>query len=310
MRFDTFDQVAKWYEMTKPIVSKCHTKENDVRPISDRKRKWERIRKVNENKYLLCDGNYGGTQWSRHGNDPVLSQFEEDMGPILWERRADGDYITITNHNRAHTSVTRYNFLYWHLPSAMRFHYNQNGKHFVRVNGEDYALPKSDYVLVGGAPTYSHCDGTLNRLEFRAEPDGTFTRTGDTLTFPTRIVDRDLKRDMKPTIKRIWEDCQLYAPMLDVSWDAMREYRKQVFDCDTFKQGSFAQFWSLKDAPVPFTRAVLCDPTDEAYIPLIAFVCADTDLKRVRDEDGLRRARSVFTRIINKALNLYKLEEN
>lgn len=312
VRFDTFDQVAKWYGMTKPLISKHHTKQDDVRPISARNRKWERIKKVSDNKYVLMDGNYGRTMWANNNNnnDPALHEYENNMGPIVWERREDGDYITVTNHNKPNTSVTRYNFLFWHLPSAMRFHYNQSGKHFVRVNNEDYALPKSDYVPVNANGIYSHCTGTLNRLEFRAEPDGTFTRTGDTLAFPTTLVDRDLKKNMKPIIKRIWEDCQLYAPMLDVSWDAQAEYRQQIHDCDTFKQGRFARFWSLKDAPAPLTKAVLCDPTNEAYIPLIAFICADIRLKRVRDAEELRRARSAFTRIINKVLNLYKTEEN
>ena len=43
MRFNTFNEVVSWYERTKPLVSKHHSLANDVRPIGDRKRKWERI---------------------------------------------------------------------------------------------------------------------------------------------------------------------------------------------------------------------------------------------------------------------------
>ena len=52
MRFNTFNEVVSWYERTKPLVSKHHSLANDVRPIGDRKRKWERIRKVDAETYV------------------------------------------------------------------------------------------------------------------------------------------------------------------------------------------------------------------------------------------------------------------
>jgi hypothetical protein len=49
----TFDSVQNWYERTKPVVSKIHKREDDIRPLGNRSRKWERIEKINNNCYAL-----------------------------------------------------------------------------------------------------------------------------------------------------------------------------------------------------------------------------------------------------------------
>ena len=54
--FASFKDVVKHYENIKPLVSKLHTREDDIRPIGDRNRKWERIVKVSRNCYALSDG--------------------------------------------------------------------------------------------------------------------------------------------------------------------------------------------------------------------------------------------------------------
>ena len=43
MKLNTFNDVAKRYSEIKPLVSKHHTLEDDVRPIADRRRKHQRI---------------------------------------------------------------------------------------------------------------------------------------------------------------------------------------------------------------------------------------------------------------------------
>ena len=47
--FSSFDDVVKHYESIKPLVSKLHTREDDIRPIGDRNRKHERIVKISRN---------------------------------------------------------------------------------------------------------------------------------------------------------------------------------------------------------------------------------------------------------------------
>ncbi len=76
---NTFDKVVAYYESIKPLVSKHHTLADDLRPIGDRNRKWERIQKVNANCYILQDGWNGSdsifTGWSYYhakGEKPNL----------------------------------------------------------------------------------------------------------------------------------------------------------------------------------------------------------------------------------------------
>ena len=54
VNLSTFDEVANAYTGTKPLRGK-HA-QHDVRPIADRRRKHERIKKLDSNCYLLMDG--------------------------------------------------------------------------------------------------------------------------------------------------------------------------------------------------------------------------------------------------------------
>ena len=61
IRFATFKDVERHYNNIKPVVSKYHKKEDDIRPINRRDRKWERIEKRNslntqsgKNVHLSC----------------------------------------------------------------------------------------------------------------------------------------------------------------------------------------------------------------------------------------------------------------
>ena len=55
---NTFSDVEKLYNITKPLVSKNFSKSQDVRPVWSRTRKWERIIKINKNEYLINDGTF------------------------------------------------------------------------------------------------------------------------------------------------------------------------------------------------------------------------------------------------------------
>lgn len=305
MRFNKFDEVAMWYEKVKPIVSKNCTRYDDVRPIGERRRKWERVIRVHENKYVLSDGNYGFMGWGGTRN-PDTVKYSQDMGPIVWERRQDGDYITITNHSVRSTSVTRYNFLYMHLPSAMRFHYNQSGKHFVRVGAEEYFLPKSNVrVQYTNGHNFGEVVGEIQHLEFRVEPDGKFTRVGKPAVYISTCIDKDLKKQFKPVLDKVFTDCQLYAPMFDLSWHGMQTYKKQIGESDLGKTHNLSGWWRVREIPVAFTREVLAANDNELYAPLLAAICHEIGIKHDADN-----TRATFNKLMNKMLGFYKLEEN
>ena len=58
-RLETFGAVAKHYKMIDPVVSTRHKLEDDIRPLGDRRRKWERVKKFSDNCYALYDGEMG-----------------------------------------------------------------------------------------------------------------------------------------------------------------------------------------------------------------------------------------------------------
>ncbi|WP_445779447.1 hypothetical protein [Shewanella sp.] len=74
MRFNTFDQVAEWYNNTKPLGGKDN-KGLDIRPIGARRYKYERIKKCDEDTYALIDGYFDPDR----GNDEGQEEYALDM---------------------------------------------------------------------------------------------------------------------------------------------------------------------------------------------------------------------------------------
>ena len=64
-RLNNFNAVASHYAGIKPMTSKVHTLEQDVRPLGDRRRKFERVKKFSDNCYAYYDGN-GGDNIKQH----------------------------------------------------------------------------------------------------------------------------------------------------------------------------------------------------------------------------------------------------
>ena len=72
--FNDFDSVEIAYETTKPLTGAAN-KGKDIRPIGERRRKWERIHKFTDNCYGLMDGGTG---------DPVDGWEEATLGEMLF----------------------------------------------------------------------------------------------------------------------------------------------------------------------------------------------------------------------------------
>ena len=313
MQFNTFDQVVSWYERTKPIVSKNHTASDDVRPIGDRNRKWERIKRIDENTYALCDGNYGNTIW--HGRyQPEVHEWENTMAPITWMRREDGDFIRIRNHSRGASSGTRYNFLMYNLPTSMMFQYNQQGKHWVKVRAgmgyEEFPLPKCKVRFDHGTKEL-HDDNIF--LMFRANEDGTFTRVSDKLSVEVQKVDKELKKQWRERLDAFYAYCAAVAPMLDMNWYSRNEYLSQVRDHIAKNQtGTLRGVWvrNSKSVPVELAREVITDDQHPLRVAYASMVIYDINGKRaIKSQDDVRSIRAAYNRVMNAALGFYKIEE-
>lgn len=123
----SFDAVAKHYDSIKPVVSKYHTREEDIRPFGSRRRKHERIEKVSDNKYAIYDGSW------RVNNIPMV-----------WERTKRGDILTVRT-GMAYNNF-RIAFLNYALPPMLELRHTLGG-HNIVVYGVDgnnsmYFLPR------------------------------------------------------------------------------------------------------------------------------------------------------------------------
>ena len=310
MRFNTFDQVAKWYADTKPVLSKNHTREHDVRPIGDRGRKWERIKRIDENTYALCDGNYGNCIWGN--SDPLMHEYENTMAPIVWMRREDGDFIRIRNHVKRGCSVTRYNFIAWHLPMGMRFQYNQAGKHWVLNGSEVIPLPKCNVQIdrVAGQTKELRDDGAF--LMFKVNGDGTFTRVGDKLKVEVDIVDKELKKQWRERLDSFYGYCAAIAPMIDTSWSGKNDYANMIREHLTVPGANLAGAWvrDSRSVPVELAREIVTQEDHPLRVAYAALVIHDIGGKRaIETQDDVRSIRAAYNRTMNKALGFYKIEE-
>ena len=106
MGFNTFDEVADWYNRTPPIRGK--RKAWDLRPIGFRNRPWERIVKIDDNTYALHDRwDYSSTREEYTEEKFIKNKYEiKDVAPIVWSRRKGGDYVRIR-------SCINYNGVEW-----------------------------------------------------------------------------------------------------------------------------------------------------------------------------------------------------
>ena len=142
-RLSTFDEVAERYHNTKPMRGK--NKGKDVRPIADRARDHERIKKISDNCYLLMNGGHYddvfGYYYSRTANDPTQAEMVA-LAPICWKRHSDGtETIKIRNGIGTGAHMGHYSFLDRMLPRTMGLCI-ENGKQYIRVDaGEALYLP-------------------------------------------------------------------------------------------------------------------------------------------------------------------------
>ena len=113
MYLNSFDAVKEQYRSTKPVVSKYHTKEDDIRPIGDRKRKWERIIKVNDNCYALT---HDGMEWDYKVDGACTIGIDNDKAlneaPIVWSRVGGKEYVSVQSMSQYGSVHAITKFLY------------------------------------------------------------------------------------------------------------------------------------------------------------------------------------------------------
>ena len=180
-RLNTFAEVEEMYNSVKPVVSKNHTVEQDIRPVGARHRKHERIMKINDNKYLINDGTWDSIAWwswydtsvtdttSKHyyvPHVPTASEIEK-LAPIMWYRKNGKEYLRVRNGSGNGGHQGRYCFLECTLPSDLVF-YALNGKQYVcNINREvvdkytktiPHGAGQRDYTYIQWGDIWKHLE--------------------------------------------------------------------------------------------------------------------------------------------------------
>lgn len=335
--FTCFADVERWYEATKPIISNRFTREDDVRPIGDRRRVDERIVRISPNCYALCDWGAGGrgphfnyNTYLAPGWEPSLDDIKL-MAPIVWERHTDGsETVRIRNGSGQGQHNSRYAFLQRHTPRGLYFRQTQVGMQFIRADKE-YFLPKHTskpkpiadaMAKQAGRSEWARgfqagCDGKY--LMFRKDnsaPCGWVHIYGDfeARRPSTPPVDKDAKAPFKQSLNEFYQWACAILPMFGDRRDYMREKELREQAVEHLKsQGEQRPEsligWNLGryGLPAEHTRPILTD--DEHPLRMYAlnhfFVHSD-NITSIQDDTDAKRFRAQFNRWANKFFGFTK----
>jgi len=260
--FASFKDVVKHYESIKPLVSKLHTREDDIRPIGDRNRKHERIVKISRNCYALSDGYHeGDNKFMSYGvreydykTDTTTYHWDrlgkmEYYAPIVWRKHKDGtETVQIRNciGDNSHYSMGRYAFLERHMPNGMQFIMGHSAMQYVEVEGKKHYLAKCKTVPRGYYRQFK--EATYFQEWMQTKDDNSalvFTKgesnwihdptTGKSLPQKPK-VNKELKAKYKEAIDKFFEWGMTMSPLLPLSneynQDKAYELRKHFGSVD------------------------------------------------------------------------------
>ena len=275
MRFDTFAEVKKWYDETKPIVSKNHGLMDDVRPLNQRRYKWERIVKLSETKYAIVDGSWSPIDYNtttaseRSFNKELI----EKMGAIVWEKRDDCEYLSIRGCANGGYSISRYKLLDMNLPWTLRHTSNtRQGYHWIKdsLGNNEYKLPKMkcrpDWQN-HSFKTYEDNSLVFKRVTDDAGKTTAWERIGEVAIIGTRL-DLDRKKQLKPALNSFYQWLTTMQPLIPTDWESSREFNTLMAEglgIDSFWGGRSA------DQITPeFAEAVISDEDNQYRLAFAA----------------------------------------
>jgi len=307
---NTFEEVAHKYKYTKPVVSCKHRLEWDVRPIGPRSRAYERVIKVNRNKYVITNelrGNY---------DDGDIGAIKH--APITWTRRDGVERIQIQNTRYPYADTLRYTLLENILPQGLYF-FCQYGKQYVITR--EGAVPPSDCtrLLLPKTKAYRHLG--LNKFKSPQALALTFERhngRGNTLSRWVNVgntysieaervtVDRHAKAKMKNGIDSFW------AWLLDV-YDFLPVCTGSSYDPDSYKyvrrineelhkytKETYAHIPRVSEGHYYVTKELLEDVLQDekhpyrTHVAVIFMSYATQPLRSVEDVRALRKKYNAF----------------
>lgn len=330
---ERFESAERAYKDIKPVVSKYHTEEQDVRPLGNRRNKWERIVKVNDNCYALLNGfdrsDTLRNMWCMRGRELDLSpEAVKRWAPIVWERHPDrkdvfGDpveTVTVRGIKRSHDHA-RLKFIRSYLPRAI----DMPDSSTVRIDDVRMYLPR----------TNERDDGDKNFMVFERNTSAwgpRFYLTSEEFARPKiqSRINKELKAKIKPHMDAFYEWVCAMAPILPSapSWASSadsttklqnrvddyheraskyREYRmnqtKKLVDA-----GVMTGFWSAKFVPERTIEAIVTEDT-ELRLALAVLFLETSELQKCKTKEDFKYARTQYNRWINRVCGLVKTTE-
>jgi len=319
-----FERVESLYNDIKPLVSKYHTKEQDVRPLNNRRKKWERIVKVDDNCYALIDG-FGRSDalrnvwWRRM---PALDTPPETVkywAPIVWERHPDrkdqfGDpveTVTIRGVTRKH-DYSRIKFLRTYLP----FSFSLWNTSTLKLSGKELYLPR----------TNEDDSNDKNFLVFERNTSAwgpKFNLISEEFVRPKIQwrIDKELKSKIKPHMDSFYQWIVVMAPVLPRApgWqeaaaddyrtraEAYRRYRMDAID-KLQQAGVITKTWGRDFVPEKTIEAIVTQNV-ELRLALAAMFLESSELQQCKTKEDFKFARSQYNNWINKVCGLVTKKE-
>ena len=340
MTLDTFSAVETHYNNTKPVVSKHHTKEDDIRPLGRRTRKHERIEKRSDTEYVFHD------HWLHAGLSSDKKTIHEERPPITWQKliwKGEETEVVTVRGATADFDTTRHNFLRSYLPWGLLWDVRSSGRHSVIVTSSIDGFADVPFVLRTGRRTTSHhmphpreAKGSYvfktahNRhvkVQKFVETDYLlrFTRTDGvgvawqctTPEWPiTRShVNKDRKAALREHNDKFWEWMCSIGPMLHTNWDHLTNLEQEVQGYIKENNGgklSAARntmsynFWPR--FPQTLALEIVKDYNHPLRIHLATSFLARNDIKSLTNKVDSSRFRSVYNKWFNKQLGLMEEE--
>ena len=310
IRPTSFAEVENIYNNTKPMRGR--NKGKDVRPIGDRRRDHERVKKISANCYALMNGGYYDDVYHWHyggaRGTPTKAEIAK-LAPVVWRRHKDGtETVTIRNGIGDGCHMSHYSFLDRMLPRGMCLDI-RNGKQYVIANSGKHYLPKCMYVPrhvydTGHKAHWMRATDDGSALVFFREEHGErFTLASseyDAPKPPRTLVNKKQKAKYKNAMASYLDWISTMAPMLQVDdWGYRQEMKRQV------REATGGSYWN------PITPEVMRQVITKQDHPLrlamaVDFVASYGTIRNVQSDTDVKQVRAEYNRWINKTCGFTK----
>tara|TARA_R100001510_G_scaffold18784_1_gene16273 strand:+ start:3565 stop:4608 length:1044 start_codon:yes stop_codon:yes gene_type:complete len=331
---DSFWHVERKYNDTKPMVSKNHTEQDNLRPAGRRRsRKWEHIRKLSETCYAICDGQWGdpifSSYWGGKATPPMPIEDTYNLSPIVWEimEQPDGSYletIKIRNGTGDYGHNSRYTFLSEFLPDSISWIQATNGKQYIGA-GKVYYLPKSKSV---DELRWDYYKRQTSSTSFQREDDQKYLKFARTAHVPEQIysitdlvfskwklispefvpvnpkskVDKERKKELKPYLDAFWEWSCAVGPMLPIEdWEYIRGAKDALREAGVTTSWAYSSQVAYKGNEV---QSIITDDNHELRLPLLTMFMLKSNMKHANTPEAARKVRAKFNQWANRACGL------